>query len=74
MKRYIMTSEDIDENLDSSIDELKDNFDYAIDGLYKLARDGKEGTNKATQIALQLAEYVQNANEDIASSILGDKE
>ena len=74
MKRYILSAEDIDENLDSSIDELKDNFDYAIDGSYKLARDGKEGTNKATQITLQLAEYVQNANEDIASSILGDKE
>lgn len=75
MKKLLRTSitsaTEIDENLDSTIDDLKSNFDYAIDGFYKLARNGKEGANKATQIVLQLAESVENANKQIAGAISG---
>lgn len=65
----VYSAADIDENLESNIDDLKDNFDYAIDGITKLAKNGKETTNKATQILLQLSEGVENANKQIADII-----
>ena len=70
MKKFlksITAAEDADSALDDAIDELKANFDYAVDGFDKLARNGKEGQNKANQILLQLAEAVENANKQIAN-------
>lgn len=69
--KTITAATEIDEGVENVIDELKANFDYAVDGIYKLARNGKEGSNKANQIALQLAENVENANKQIADSISG---
>lgn len=74
MKKFlksITAAEDVDSALEDAIDELKANFDYAIDGFDKLARNGKEGQNKANQILLQLAEAVENANKQVASAISG---
>lgn len=74
MKKFlksITAAEDVDSALEDAIDELKANFDYAVDGFDKLARNGKEGQNKANQILLQLAEAVENANKQVASAISG---
>ena len=72
MKRMLLSitsSTELDENLSDAIDELKSNFDYAVDGLEKLARNSKEDTNKANQILLQLTESVETANKQIAGTI-----
>jgi hypothetical protein len=58
--------------LDDQIDELKSNFDYAVDGFDKLCREGKEGQNKANQILLQLAEAIEVANRQVADAIAGN--
>lgn len=71
IRQSITAAEEADTGLEDAIDELKANFDYAIDGFDKLARNGKEGQNKANQILLQLAEAVENANKQVAGAISG---
>ena len=40
MKRYVKAASEKDEALDAAIDDLKSDFDYIVDGLDKLSRDG----------------------------------
>lgn len=77
MKRLIISSTkieaktDLDENLQLQIDDVKDNFDYAIDGIVKISKESKDGLNKANQIILKLAEAVESQNREIAGAISG---
>lgn len=77
MKKLILSSTkieaktDLDENLQLQIDDVKDNFDYAIDGIVKISKESKDGLNKANQIILKLAEGVEAANKQVASAISG---
>lgn len=75
MKKLILSSTkieaktDLDENLQLQIDDVKDNFDYAIDGIVKISKESKDGLNKANQIILKLAEAVESQNKEIADTI-----
>lgn len=75
MKKLILSSTkieaktDLDENLQLQIDDVKDNFDYAIDGIVKISKESKDGLNKANQIILKLAEGVEAANKQVAGAI-----
>lgn len=75
MKKLIISSTkieaktDLDENLQLQIDDVKDNFDYAIDGIVKISKESKDGLNKANQIILKLAEAVESQNKEIADTI-----
>lgn len=77
MKKLILSSTkieaktDLDENLQLQIDDVKDNFDYAIDGIVKISKESKDGLNKANQIILKLAEGVEAANKQVAGAISG---
>lgn len=77
MKKLIISSTkieaktDLDENLQLQIDDVKDNFDYAIDGIVKISKESKDGLNKANQIILKLAEAVESQNKEIAGAISG---
>ena len=50
-------------------DNLKDNFDYAMDGFEKLSRDGKEGERTAIQYMLELNAAIEAAIGHIAGTI-----
>lgn len=50
-------------------ESLEGNFDYAIEGFEKLARDGKEGERIATQLMLELNSSVESIVQKIASTI-----
>lgn len=75
MKKLILSSTkieaktDLDENLQLQIDDVQDNFDYAIDGIVKISKESKDGLNKANQIILKLAEAVESQNKEIADAI-----
>lgn len=77
MKKLILSSTkieaktDLDENLQLQIDDVKDNFDYAIDGIVKISKESKDGLNKANQIILKLAEGIEAANKQVAGAISG---
>lgn len=77
MKKLILSSTkieaktDLDENLQLQIDDVKDNFDYAIDGIVKISKESKDGLNKANQIILKLAEGIETANKQVAGAISG---
>ena len=57
------------EAFEESMDNLSDNFDYVMDGLDKLAREGKEGQNQAMQLALELDSYVEAITKKIAEAV-----
>lgn len=51
-------------------DTLQGNFDYAMDGFEKLAREGKEGEHEAMQLMLELNSAVESVIQSIASTIV----
>ena len=57
------------EAFDEAVDNLEANFDYLIDGLDKLSRDGGEGQSQALQLVLQANESVENIIQQIATAI-----
>ncbi len=52
--------------LDILMDSLKDDFDYVMSGLDKLARDGGESENSGTTIAQDLSDTLQGVIQRIA--------
>ena len=52
--------------LDTLMDSLKDDFDYVMSGLDKLARDGGESENSGTTIAQDLSDTLQGVIQRIA--------
>ena len=50
-------------------DSLQANFDYAMDGFEKLARDGKDGEREAMQLMLELNSAIDTVIQNIANTI-----
>lgn len=70
MKRYVKAAEDkTSEALETTIDNLNDDFDYILDGFDKLARMGKESQDVAMQLALQLSGSLQETVKQIAAKL-----
>ena len=72
MKRRIITAAESSkgqEALDEALSNLNDNFDYVVDGIEKLSRDGSEGQNQALQLALEMNSAVESVTKKIASAI-----
>ena len=74
MKRYLknvtaadekMTAED---RLDESMDQLKENFDYALDSIYQLA--GRLQMDDANAIIENLSAAVDQAIDSVSSAII----
>lgn len=65
MKRYVKAASEKDEALDAAIDDLKSDFDYIVDGLDKLSRDGVG--KEALTIALNLSAELSNITSQIAN-------
>lgn len=71
LKRITAASEDkMSEALDNQIDSLKDDFDYAIDGLSKLSRMGFNASNDAMAIAENFHNALQTVINDIANKVV----
>lgn len=69
MKRYIRAaSSDSDSVLDEKLDDIKADFDYAMDGLDKLSRIGLE--KDALRIADELHDALLSAEESISDVII----
>lgn len=70
MKRYVKAAEDkTAEALETSLDNLNEDFDYILDGFDKLARMGKESQDVAMQLALQLSGSLQETVKQIAAKL-----
>lgn len=69
MKRYIRSAEQpsVEERLNDQLSELKDDFNFAVDGIAKIAADGDFG--RATELASGLSEMINASIEEIAESI-----
>ena len=72
MKRYIRTAEEIsiEDKLADLINTVKDNFNFAIDGIEKLAADGD--ISNAIEKARTLNEMIDGAVGEIAEDIATD--
>lgn len=71
LRRITAASEDkMSEVLDNQIDSLKDDFDYAIDGLSKLSRMGANASNDAMAIAENFHNSLQTIINDIANKVV----
>ena len=71
LRRITAASEDkMSEALDNQIDSLKDDFDYAIDGLNKLGRMGVNASNDAMAIAENFHNALQTVINDIANKVV----
>ena len=69
MKRYIRAaSSDSDSVLDEKLDDIKADFDYAMDGLDKLSRIGLE--KDALRIADELHDALLSAEKSISDVII----
>lgn len=69
MKRIIAASGDEDTQLQDAISNLKDDFDYAVDGLERLSRQGANGRNDAMMIAENISQLINQQIADIASKV-----
>lgn len=70
MKRYIKNAEETstkEDLLNESIDQLKDDFDFAISGIEKLAVDGD--IDRALELVNTTSAMINGAIEDIAEDI-----
>ena len=72
MKRYIRNAEEIsiEDKLADLINTVKDNFNFAIDGIEKLAADGD--ISNAIEKARTLNEMIDGAVGEIAEDIATD--
>ena len=69
MKRYLRAvSSDSDSVLDEKLDDIKADFDYAMDGLDKLSRIGLE--KDALRIADELHDALLSAEKSISDVII----
>jgi hypothetical protein len=67
--RYIKAAEE-PSALEESLDGLKDDFNYIMDGLDKLSRTGDDSAKAALSIALSLSDAIENHIEQVSSQIL----
>lgn len=52
-----------------ALESVEGNFDYAMEGFEKLARDGKEGERAAMQLMLELNSAIEGVIQKIANTI-----
>lgn len=69
-KPVIAATDDRSDGYNEANDNLQANFDYAMDGFDKLARDGKEGEQKSIQLMLELNNAIESVIESIASTVV----
>ena len=69
-KPVLAASADRSDGYNEAQDTLQGNFDYAMDGFEKLAREGKEGEHEAMQLMLELNSAVESIIQSIASTIV----
>ena len=70
MKRYIKNAEEPstkEDLLSDNLDQLKDDFDFAISGIEKLAADGN--IDRALELVNTTSAMINGAIEDIAEDI-----
>lgn len=72
MKRVITSAEGNtkgEEAFEEAIENLQDNFDYVVQGLEKLSREGGEGQSQALQLVLECNSAVESITQKIAAVI-----
>jgi len=57
------------EAFEEAVSNLEADFDYVVDGLEKLSRDGGEGQSQALQLVLEMSSAVKSVTDKIASAI-----
>lgn len=72
MKRYIRSAEEtkevsVEDQLNDALGALKDDFNFVIDGIEKIAADGN--FSKASEIANGLSEMINASIEEMAEAI-----
>lgn len=70
MKRYIKSADEemtVEDRLNDSMSILKDDFNFLLDGISKIAADGDVA--KATEIANGLSEMINASIEEMAEGI-----
>ena len=70
MKRYIKNAEESstkEDLLNESLDQLKDDFDFAMEGIEKIAADGD--IDRALELVNTTSAMINGAIEDIAEDI-----
>lgn len=73
MKRRIFSASDSEnDRLDEFLDVLKSDFDYILEGLDKLGRNGVNSGNDALAIAERLQSNLQDTINEIAQKVIGD--
>lgn len=73
MKRRIFSASDSEnDRLDEFLDVLKSDFDYILEGLDKLGRNGVNSGNDALAIAERLQSNLQDTINQIAQKVIGD--
>ena len=73
IRRNITASEDtVNEQLESQLDTLKQDFDYILDGLDRLGRTGANSANAAQMIAETLQTSLNSCIQDMADKV-GDE-
>lgn len=69
MKPVLAATDERSDGYTEASDNLQANFDYAMDGFDKLARDGKEGEQTAIQLMIELNNAVDSIIGSIASNV-----
>lgn len=69
MKKIILAADDRSDSYLDAMDQMKADFDYAVEGIEKLARDSKEGERKAIGLMADVTSYVNKAISEISNSI-----
>lgn len=67
----VLSAEESGPAIDDTITSLKDDFDYVISGIEKLASNGAGGTQDAMVVAEQVSSALQQFISNIAEDVLG---
>ena len=74
MKRRIITAAEGNtkgqEAFEEAVANMQDNYDYVVEGLEKMSRNGGEDQNEALQLALEMNSAIEGVTKKIASKML----